>query len=82
LYLKEVSNFDQTAAAKERILVCWDVGHGGFASRKQISSGDKEALVSACWAKADAKKQDLLELARAWTQAALQEGCPLIERKT
>jgi len=32
----------------------------------------KEALLSACYAKTDEGKQDLLDLARTWTQAALQ----------
>ena len=32
----------------------------------------KEALLSACYAKTDEDKQDLLDLARTWTQAALQ----------
>ena len=33
----------------------------------------KEALLSACYAKTDEDKQDLLDLARTWTQAALVE---------
>jgi hypothetical protein len=33
----------------------------------------KEALLSACNAKTDEDKQGLLELARTWTQAALQQ---------
>jgi hypothetical protein len=33
----------------------------------------KEALLSACNAKTDGDKQDLLDLARTWTQAALQQ---------
>jgi len=33
----------------------------------------KEALLSACHAKTDEDKQDLLDLARTWTQAALLE---------
>jgi hypothetical protein len=33
----------------------------------------KEALLSACYAKTDEDKQDLLDLARTWTQAALQQ---------
>ena len=33
----------------------------------------KEALLSACHAKTDEDKQDLLDLARTWTQAALQQ---------
>ena len=33
----------------------------------------KEAILSACEAKTDKDKEGLLELARTWTQAALQE---------
>jgi len=33
----------------------------------------KEAILSACYAKTDEDKQGLLELARIWTHAALQE---------
>jgi hypothetical protein len=33
----------------------------------------KEALLSAGYAKTDEAKQDLLDLARTWTQAALQQ---------
>jgi hypothetical protein len=33
----------------------------------------KEAILSACEAKTDSDKQGLLELARTWTQTALQE---------
>jgi hypothetical protein len=33
----------------------------------------REALLSACYAKTDTDKHGLLELARTWTQAALQE---------
>jgi hypothetical protein len=33
----------------------------------------KEAIVSAAAAKTDVDRQDLLDLARTWTQAALQE---------
>jgi len=33
----------------------------------------KEALLSACYAKTDADRQGLLDLARTWTQAALHE---------
>ena len=33
----------------------------------------KEALLSACYAKTDGDKQDVLDLARTWTQAALQQ---------
>ena len=33
----------------------------------------KEALLSACYAKTDEDKRDMLDLARTWTQAALQQ---------
>ena len=33
----------------------------------------KEAIISACEAKTNTDKEGLLELARTWTQAALQE---------
>jgi hypothetical protein len=33
----------------------------------------KEAIVAVGYAKSDKEKQDLLELARTWTQAALQQ---------
>jgi len=33
----------------------------------------REAMLSACEAKSDEVKQGLLELARTWTQAALQQ---------
>ena len=36
----------------------------------------KEAMLSACDAKTDDDKQALLDLARTWTQAALQERQP------
>ena len=67
-----VSNFAQTATAKE----CkrgWR-GTGKCSCRKQISSGNtaKEAMLLACDAKIAKDKQDLLELSGTWTQAALQ----------
>jgi hypothetical protein len=36
-----------------------------------------EAVLSACYAKTDDDRQGLLELARTWTQAALQERASL-----
>ena len=39
----------------------------------------KEATFSACYAKTDEDKQGLLELARIWTQAALQERASLVD---
>lgn len=40
----------------------------------------KEALLSACYAKTDEDKQDLLDLARTWTQAALLERASSVDR--
>ena len=37
----------------------------------------KEAIVSVGYAKSDKEKQDLIELARTWTQAALQQRARL-----
>jgi hypothetical protein len=40
----------------------------------------KEAMLSVCYAKTVEDKQDLLELARTWTQAALQQRVrPLVD---
>ena len=39
----------------------------------------KEAILSACYTKTDEDKQGLLELARIWTQAALQSESPLVD---
>jgi hypothetical protein len=40
----------------------------------------KEAMLSVCYAKTAEDKQDLLELARTWTQAALQQRVrPLVD---
>jgi hypothetical protein len=73
--LSELSNFDQTAAAKERTLV------SGFGARGwPISVADqfwqyaKEAILSAAAAKTDGDRRSLLEFAQTWTQTALQEG--------
>jgi hypothetical protein len=41
----------------------------------------KEAMRSAYEAKADEDKQGLLEVARTWTQAALQEQGPLLHQR-
>jgi len=38
----------------------------------------KEAIVSVGYAKSDKEKQDLFELARTWTQAALQQRARLL----
>jgi len=39
----------------------------------------KEALLSACEAKNDDDRQDLLDLTRTWTQAALAERRSLVD---
>jgi len=39
----------------------------------------KEAILSACYAKTDVDRQGLFELARTWTQAALQERASLVD---
>ncbi len=44
-----------------------------MSERDQFWQYAKEALLSACSAKTDKDKQGLLDLARTWTQAALQE---------
>jgi hypothetical protein len=40
----------------------------------------KEAILSASYAKTDEDRQGLLELARTWTQAALQEQASTVDR--
>jgi hypothetical protein len=48
----------------------------------------KEALLSACYAKTDEDKRDMLDLARTWTEAALQQrkcfsrSHPLVDRNS
>jgi hypothetical protein len=42
----------------------------------------KEALLSACAAKTDDDRQELLELSRIWTEAALAERRSPIDRDT
>lgn len=42
----------------------------------------KEATLSACYARNGQDKQSLLELARTWTQAALQERASMVNRDT
>jgi hypothetical protein len=70
-----MSNFEQTATAKGRMRGSGSSGHG----RVLMSITDefwqyaKEAILSASYAKTDEDRQDLLELARTWTQAALLE---------
>ena len=70
-----MSNFEQTATAKKRRRVLGRWGHARvFVSKTdQLWQYAKEAILSACYAKTDEDKQGLLELARIWTQAALQE---------
>jgi hypothetical protein len=70
-----VSNFEQPATAKERILNIGMPGHGSMpmSETDQFWQYAKEALLSACYAKTDEDKKDLLDLAQTWTQAALQQ---------
>lgn len=42
----------------------------------------KEATLSACYVRNGQDKQSLLELARVWTQAALQERASMGDRDT
>ena len=42
----------------------------------------KEALLSACYAKTDEDKHDLLDLAQTWTQAALQQRKSLVDHNS
>jgi hypothetical protein len=48
-------------------------------SKNQFWQYAKEAILSACYAKTDDDRQGLLELARTWTQAALQERASLVD---
>jgi len=69
-----VSNFEQTATAKERMRGSGMSGLGVLMSiTDQFWQYAKEAILSASYAKTDEDRQDLLELARTWTQAALLE---------
>ena len=67
-----MSNFEQTATAKERMRGTGMSGHGRvlMSITDQFWQYAKEAMLSASYAKT---RQGLLELARTWTQAALQE---------
>jgi hypothetical protein len=71
----KVSNFEQTATAKERMRALGRRGHGkvSMSITDQFWQYAKEAMLSASYAKTDEDRQDLLELARTWTQAALLE---------
>jgi hypothetical protein len=77
--LGEVSNFDHTASAKERMRYSGAGAlEGAHMSRTdQFWQYAKEAILSAHEAKTGEDKEGLLELelelARTWTQAALQE---------
>jgi hypothetical protein len=52
----------------------WDVGHPEVPMSEvdQFWQYAREAIASVGYAKTDEEKQDLLDLARTWTQAALQ----------
>jgi hypothetical protein len=68
-----VSNFDQTTSTKERMRVLGCRARVGAMSKTdQFWQYAKEAIVSAAAAKTDEDRQSLLDLARTWTQAALQ----------
>jgi hypothetical protein len=70
-----VSNFEQTAPAKEGMRGTGMSGHGRvpMSITDQFWQYAKEAILSASYAKTDEDRQGLLELARTWTQAALLE---------
>jgi hypothetical protein len=48
-------------------------GEGAMSKTDQFWQYAKEAMLSACYAKTDEDKKGLFDLARTWTQAALQE---------
>jgi hypothetical protein len=52
-------------------------GEGAMSKTDQFWQYAKEAILSACDATTDKDKEGLLELARTWTQAALQERAPV-----
>jgi hypothetical protein len=70
-----LGELEQTATAKERMRGTGMLGHGRVLTSiiDQFWQYAKEAILSASYAKTDEDRQDLLELARAWTQAALLE---------
>jgi hypothetical protein len=69
-----VSNFDQIAAAKG-CNIGLGAGHceGAMSKVEQFWLYAKEAMLLASDAETDAEKEDLFDLARTWTQAALLE---------
>ena len=70
---RRVSNFDQTATAKERMRD-WDgAQEAPMSTTDQFWQYAKEAILSASFAKTDEERLGLHELARTWTQAALLE---------
>jgi hypothetical protein len=71
----KVSNVAQTAPAKQGMQGIGMSGTGGLPMSKtdQFWQYAKEALLTASDAENDDDKQGLLDLARTWTQAALQE---------
>jgi hypothetical protein len=69
-----VSNFEQTAIAKERMTILGRrAPEGAHVDNRSVWQYAKEAMLSACYAKTDDDKQALLDLAQTWTQAALLE---------
>jgi hypothetical protein len=68
-----MSNLDRTPSAEERTKVSGSGHEVAQASTDDFWQYSKEALLSALSAKSDDERKSLLELARTWTQAALQE---------
>ena len=70
-----MSNCDHTGIAEERMQVLECRGTRGMPMSRtdQFWQYANEAILSACEVKTDKDKEGLLELARTWTQAALQE---------
>ena len=67
-----VSNFAQTASAKGvHTRMSGHTGRVLMSETDQFWQYAREAMLSACGAKTGEDKQDLLELAGVWTQAAL-----------
>jgi hypothetical protein len=70
----QVSNFDLTTPTKERMrLLGCRAREGSMSKTDQFWQYAKEAILSAAAAKTDEDRQGLLDLARTWTQAAIQE---------
>ena len=65
-------------------LLLWDVGHREecpMSETDQYWQYAREAILSVGYATNDEERRDLLELARTWTQAAMQERTrPIVDR--